>query len=584
MLTSRSLLSNGDLVGASAQSGPWLDMLRHAGFPLFVICYALLKRYHSTGGRSRADPRICIPSVTAGVIAGMCLLFLLTTAGYSLLPPMVNEDGYTSAMLVVNVPSVVFSIIALIALGSRFPYSILDLWLLVVLCAWIPDVALSTIISAGRFDLGFATGHLYGVLAASIVPVVLLVEAGRLTGRLDEAIAVAEERNAQLAASREELAQGRRLEAIGQLTGGIAHDFNNLLTVIIGNLELIPRADNDAEKIEALAQAAMKAAQRGEHLVRQLLTYARKQINRPQIVNLNELIASIENLIHRVIGEQIEMVTTLSPALAPVQIDPAQFETALLNLAINSRDAMAGGGQMTIETGNVIVEQHHATNDPEVQPGHYVVVTVRDTGTGMTPAVLARAFDPFFTTKEVGKGSGLGLSQVYGFAKTAGGHVKIDSELGLGTIVKLYLPQSADRVISSELETEPVSLQAASGRGTILVVEDDEEVLAVTAESLRELGYQVVTAVGGAQALEILTGGQPIDILLSDVIMPGGINGAQLAVRARHVRPELKVLLTSGYTAAALNREHGLPDNLDIVGKPYRREELAKKLRLVIGA
>ena len=171
------------------------------------------------------------------------------------------------------------------------------------------------------------------------MPVVILVEAGRLTGRLDEAIAVAEERNAQLAASREELARGRRLEAIGQLTGGIAHDFNNLLTVIIGNLELIPRAHNDAEKIEALAQAAMKAAQRGEHLVRQLLTYARKQINRPQIVDLNELIASIENLIHRVIGEQIEMVTTLSPALAPVQLDPAQFETALLNLAINSRDA-----------------------------------------------------------------------------------------------------------------------------------------------------------------------------------------------------------------------------------------------------
>ena len=395
MLTSRSLLSTSDLVGASAQAGPWLDMLHNAGFPLFVICYALLKRYHNTGERSRADPRICIPSVTASVIAGVCLLFLLTTAGYSLLPRMVNGDGYTSAMVVVNLPGLVFSIIALISLGLRFPYSILDLWLLVVLCAWIPDVALSTVINAGRFDLGFATGHLYGVLAASIVPVVLLVEAGRLTGRLDEAIAVAEERNALLAASREELAQGRRLEAIGQLTGGIAHDFNNLLTVIIGNLELIPRAHGDAEKIAALAQAAMKAAQRGEHLVRQLLTYARKQINRPQIVNLNQLIASIENLIHRVIGEQIEMVTTLSPALAPVQVDPAQFETALLNLAINSRDAMAGGGQMTIETGNVIVEHHDATNGPEGQPGRYVVITVSDTGTGMTPAVLARAFDPF---------------------------------------------------------------------------------------------------------------------------------------------------------------------------------------------
>ena len=584
MLTSRSLLSSTDLVGASAQSGPWLDILRNAGFPLFLICYALLKRYHDKGGGLRPGERIGTPSVTASAAAGVCLLFLLATAGYSLLPRMVNGDGYTSAMVVVNVLGVVFSIIALITLGVRFPYSILDLWLLVVLCAWIPDLVLSTVINSERFDLGFAAGHLYGVIAASIVPVVLLVEAGRLTGRLDEAIAVAEERNAQLAASREELAQGRRLEAIGQLTGGIAHDFNNLLTVIIGNLELIPRAHGDAEKIEALARAAMKAAQRGEHLVRQLLTYARKQINRPQIVNLNQLIASIENLMHRVIGEQIEMVTTLSPALAPVQVDPAQFETALLNLAINSRDAMAGGGQMTIETANAIVEQRRAANDPEVQPGRYVVIAVSDTGIGMTPAVLARAFDPFFTTKEVGKGSGLGLSQVYGFAKTAGGHVIIESELGVGTIVKLYLPQSADRVISSTLEAEPASLQAASGRGTILVVEDDEEVLAVTAESLREFGYQVVTAVSGAQALEIITGGQPIDLLLSDVVMPGGINGAQLAIRARHVRPELKVLLTSGYTAAALNREHGLPDNLDIVGKPYRREELAKKLRLVIGA
>src|SRR5271169_1397148 len=442
MLTSRSLLSTSGLVGASAQSGPWLDMLRNAGFPLFVICYALLKRQDNTGGRSRADPRICIPSITASAVAGVCLLFLLTTAGYSLLPRIVNGDGYTSAAVVVNIPGLVLSIIALIFLGSRFPYSILDLWLIVVLCAWIPDVVLSTVINAGRFDLGFATGHLYGVLAASIVPVVLLVEAGRLTGRLDEAIAVAEERNTQLAASREELAQGRRLEAIGQLTGGIAHDFNNLLTVIIGNLELIPRAHGDAGKIEALAQAAMKAAQRGEHLVRQLLTYARKQINRPQIVNLNQLIANIENLMHRAIGEQIEVVTMLSPVLAPVQIDPAQFETALLNLSINSRDAMAGGGQMTIETGNVIVDQHHVANDPEVPPGHYVVITVSDTGTGMTPAVLARAFDPFFTTKEVGRGSGLGLSQVYGFAKTAGGHVRIDSELGVGTTVTMYLPKS----------------------------------------------------------------------------------------------------------------------------------------------
>ena len=201
----------------------------------------------------------------------------------------------------------------------------------------------------------------------------------------------------------------------------------------------------------------------------------------------------------------------------------------------------------------------------------------------MTPTVLARAFDPFFTTKEVGKGSGLGLSQVYGFAKTAGGHVKIYSELGVGTTVKLYLPKSSDRPIMPEAGTEIAALRPASGHETILVVEDDEDVATVAAETLKELGYQVVTALNAAQALEILSGNQPVDLLFSDVIMPGGMNGAQLAVEARRIRPELKVLLTSGYTAAALSFEHGLPNDLNVVGKPYQREELAKKLRLVIG-
>ena len=210
------------------------------------------------------------------------------------------------------------------------------------------------------------------------------------------------------------------------------------------------------------------------------------------------------------------------------------------------------------------------------------MIAVSDCGTGMTPAVLARAFEPFFTTKEAGKGSGLGLSQVYGFAKTAGGYVTIYSELGIGTTVKLYLPQSSSRAIVLEPAAEMPSLQSARGRETILLVEDDEEVLTVTAESLKELGYQVVTAVDAARALEILQGDLPIDLLFSDVIIPGGTNGAQLAVKARCVRPELKVLLTSGYTAAALSLEHGLPDNLNVVGKPYQRDELAVKLRLAI--
>jgi CheY-like chemotaxis protein len=211
------------------------------------------------------------------------------------------------------------------------------------------------------------------------------------------------------------------------------------------------------------------------------------------------------------------------------------------------------------------------------------MIAVSDTGTGMTPAVLARAFDPFFTTKEVGKGSGLGLSQVYGFAKTAGGHVEIKSEPDVGTKVKLYLPQSSDPASLPKAGAQALSSQPAGGRGTILIVEDDADVLAVTSESLRDLGYRVVTAVDAAGALEILRSRQPIDLLFSDVIIPGGTDGVQLAAEARRVRPELKVLLTSGYTAAALSRDHGLPETLEVVGKPYQRDELAKKLRLAIG-
>ena len=584
MLTFPGLFSSSGLLGAGPQTSAWLDTFRHGGLPLFVICYALLKRRDGVSGRSQAGTRArTMSAAAAGAVAGVCLLTLFASAGHQLLPPIMFGDDYTTAMVAVNLAVFLLCLAAVAVLGSRPSYSILDLWLMVILCAWMFDVALATVINAGRFDIGFYAGRLFGLFAASVGVTVVLIEASRLSSRLDQALAVAGERNTELARSREALAQAHRLEAIGQLTGGVAHDFNNLLTVVLGNLELILRARGDAETIERLAQAAMRAAQRGEHLVRQLLTYARRQITHPDTVNLNQLIVNIENLMHRVIGEQIEVVTTLSPILAPAQIDPAQFETAMLNLVINSRDAMAGGGRITIETRNVTFDRQYAVNNPEVTPGPYVMIAVSDTGSGMTPAVVARAFDPFFTTKEVGKGSGLGLSQVYGFAKTAGGHVKIYSEPGIGTTVKLYLPKSSDRPVVPEIGTETASLRPASGHETILVVEDDEDVLVVASESLRELGYQVVTAGNAAQALQILRGDQLVDLLLSDVIMPGGMNGVQLTVEARRIRPELKVLLTSGYTAAALSLEHGLPDNLNVVEKPYRREELAKKLRLVIG-
>jgi len=307
-----------------------------------VICYALLKRRESVNQHANTPANI-MSAAAAGAVAGVCLLTLLATTGHQLLPRITDGVGYTTAMVAANVPAWLLSLVALARLGSRLPYSILDLWLMVIVFAWMCDVLLNTLFNAGPFDIGFDVGRLYGLFAAGVGPIVVLVEASRVSSRFDEALAIAGERNAELARSREELAQSRRLEAIGQLTGGVAHDFNNLLTVIIGNLELIERAHGDTEKIERLAQAAMKAAQRGEHLVRQLLTYARKQINRPEIVNLNQLIASVENLVHRFIGEQIEVVTMLSPVLAPVQIDPAQFETAILNLAISLNSAVAGG-------------------------------------------------------------------------------------------------------------------------------------------------------------------------------------------------------------------------------------------------
>ena len=583
MLTSPGVDSSSGLLSASPQTSTWLDTFRNASFPLFVIGYALIARHAVVSRRSRRGMSADMILAVAGAVAGVCVLTFLATAEHQVLPRIMVDDSYTTSMVAVSAAVCMLCLAALTVLGSRRPYSALDLWLMVVVVAWMFDVALSSAFNAGRFDVGFYAGRLYGLLAVSLVPITLLVEASRLYGRLDQALAVAEERNAELARSREALAQAQRLEAIGQLTGGIAHDFNNLLTVVLGNLELILGAHSDAEKIQRWARGAMRAAQRGERLVRQLLTYARRQVTHPDTVNLNQLIVNIENLIRGAIGEQIEIVTILSPVLAPAQIDPAQFETAILNLVINSRDAMANGGRITIETRNVTIDRQYATDNPEVTPGPYVMIAVSDSGTGMTPAVLERAFDPFFTTKEIGKGSGLGLSQVYGFAKTAGGHVKIYSELGIGTTVKLYLPKSSNRPVMPEIGPQTESLRPGTGHETILLVEDDEEVLAVAAESLRELGYKVLTAGNAAQGLEILRGDQPIDLLLSDVIMPGGMNGVQLAVEARRISPKLKVLLASGYTAAALSLEHGLQNNLDIVEKPFRREELAQKLRLVIG-
>jgi CheY-like chemotaxis protein len=311
--------------------------------------------------------------------------------------------------------------------------------------------------------------------------------------------------------------------------------------------------------------------------------FARREVLRPETLNLNRLLLEFEGLLRRAAGETIDIRLSLDPALDPTNIDQVQFEAAVLNLVVNARDALIEPGTITIETRNVVLDDAYAAANPEVTPGAYVLVAVSDRGAGIDPGNLPHVFEPFFTTKDVGKGSGLGLSQVYGFAKESGGHVKVYSEVGVGTSVKLYLPRSAERAAAEAPRREIVPLRATTEAETILVVEDDEAVLDTAVESLGDLGYRILVAHNGAEALDIIRSGEPIDILFSDIVMPGGINGAELAVEARRLRPSVKVLLTSGYSGAVLAREHGLPSDMPVLGKPYRRDELAAQLRVIVG-
>ncbi|TPG52360.1 response regulator [Roseomonas nepalensis] len=378
------------------------------------------------------------------------------------------------------------------------------------------------------------------------------------------------------------LHQAQKMEAIGQLTGGVAHDFNNLLTVIVGGLDMVLRRPEQTERVMRLAGAAMTAARRGEQLTQQLLAFSRRQMLRPQTLNPNRLLLEFEGLARRAVGEAVTLRFELDPAVDPIRIDPAQFESAVLNLVVNARDAMPAGGVVTVSSRNVHRDTK-ATSERGIAPGAYVMVTVTDNGTGIDAPTLKRAFEPFFTTKEVGKGSGLGLSQVYGFARSAGGDVAIESELGRGTSVRLFFPPSVDAPAEEPAPaSNKVPLRPASNGETVLLVEDDEQVLAMAVESLEELRYTVILAHNAREALDHIRGPARIDIMFSDVVMPGGMNGAQLAVEARRLRPELKVLLTSGYVGEPLTSKP-IADDLDVLNKPYRRDELAQKLRVVLG-
>ena len=376
------------------------------------------------------------------------------------------------------------------------------------------------------------------------------------------------------------LQRSERMEAIGQLTGGVAHDFNNLLTVMLGNAEILVEKLAGQPRLLELAEMTRTAAVRGADLTHRLLAFARRQALEPVAVRINALVASMNVLLRRTLGRQVEIETIQGAGLWDALVDPSQLEGAVLNLCLNARDAMAGGGRLTIETANVWIDQAYADQHIEVRPGQYVLVAVSDTGSGIAAEHLERVFEPFFTTKDSGKGTGLGLSMVYGFVKQSQGHVKIYSEPGQGSTVKMYLPRAAQK--DRRQPVSRVSAPAVQGSETILLVEDDELVCRYAEDQLRSLGYRVITAHTGAQALDALQQNPDIDLLFTDVIMPDNMNGRQLADAAATLRPTLRVLYTSGYTENAIIHHGRLDPGIQLLNKPYTRADLARKVRAAL--
>jgi PAS domain S-box-containing protein len=403
-----------------------------------------------------------------------------------------------------------------------------------------------------------------------------------LTATLEEKVAA---RTADLERAQEALRQAQKMEAVGQLTGGIAHDFNNLLTVVTGNLDMVrrimdPQLDGRARRA---LDSALRGAERAASLTQRLLAFSRRQPLQPRPVHLGRLITSMSDLLTRALGETIQLQTVTGAGIWEVEADPNQLESAVLNLAVNARDAMPDGGRLTIEVSNVELDEAYARRESEVAPGRYAMVAVTDTGTGMDRATLERVFEPFFTTKEVGRGTGLGLSQVYGFIKQSGGHVKIYSEEGQGTTVRLYLPRLQSSGAAEDQEETPAEAPSG-GRSdeTILVVEDDDDVRVYTVESLRELGYRVLEAHDGPSALRLLERQEaPIDLLLTDVVMPA-MNGRELADQARLRQPALRVLFTTGYARNAALHAGRLDPGVDLLPKPFTFAALAAKVRAAL--
>ena len=554
-----------------------LFALWHGIFPLFVAGYALLSQ-------SRYDQPVALRwlfPVAAGSIA-VAIALMAATLMVAIAVTNDTPDPATLAhrFAIATRLSLAVTMAALVVLYAKTrARRILDLWLCVVLIAWALDVTVGGLVGGSQFSFGWYAGRIYGILSAGLILSALLLETGSLYARLSRALADMQTQSVALGESDAALRQAQKMEAIGQITGGVAHDFNNLLTVIIGSLDMLRSRERDPRSAR-LTDFAMAAAVKGEKLTKQLLTFSRRQMLNPEIRNPNRLIRDFDGLMRRALGETIRIALDLQPHVGAIEVDPAQFESAILNLTVNARDAMGGVGAIRIETRAVEHADPGAAADVGLRP--YVMIAVADAGSGMDAATLERAFEPFFTTKPPGKGSGLGLSQVYGFVKSSHGFVKIDSAPDKGTTVRLYLPQLSEPAAAEAEPDRPETPSTASGGETVLIVEDDPGVLAVAVESVTELGYDVITATNGPDALERIRADGTIALLFSDIVMPDGMNGIELAVRAREIRPGLNILLTSGYAAAALANSNMLPTDIQIIAKPYRREDLALKFRQIV--
>jgi signal transduction histidine kinase/ActR/RegA family two-component response regulator len=607
LLSFPGLLTETGFLSGGAQTTVWLYMFWHAGFPLMVLAYAL------KGDRDTEETGVT--RAAGAVIAAVLVIVLLTTIGHDLMPVLLQvvdgKPSYTPAYRAAVAAIAGLSLVALLALRRRKGRSVLDVWLMVTMCAWVFDIALSAMLNERRFDLGFYAGRIYGLAAASFILLVLLLETralfARLAGSLERrniALRESEERLRQLNETLEQrvaergraleaevaerqrihesLRETQKLEAIGQMAGGIAHDFNNLLTVVMGNAgyledRLAPGAERQA------AATISRAAERGARLVRQILAFSRRQAVKPEVIALNDRATELLEMLRRSTRGDIRIVADFAADLWPFECDAAELELALMNLCVNARDAMPSGGLVRVHAVNlpngIAPDAGTAANRvgglvPKADGtplGDHVRISVTDTGTGIAPELLPKVFQPFFTTKEVGKGTGLGLSQVYGLAQQAKGAAEIVSTVGAGTTVSIILPRATAASAAQTAELKAANDGAAAGTGTVLLVEDDDDVAAAAMTILGMIGYKAQHVPNAGTALALLIGGARFDLMLSDIVMPGGMSGFELAQKVRQHFPWLPILLSTGYARPAAEVHQA---GFDIIAKPYNAASL----------